>query len=99
MSQWTHEEKSAVWHKATLVEGQDKNAWRKDQCGAWISWAQHGNRKSKYGWEIDHITPLSKGGTNAIGNLRPLQWENNAYKSNGNLVCVVKSSGIDNVKI
>ena len=71
---WTHEEKSAVWNKAKIVGDNDPNVFRQDQCGAWIKWAEHGNRDSKYGWGIDHITPKSRGGSDAIGNLRPLQW-------------------------
>jgi 5-methylcytosine-specific restriction endonuclease McrA len=35
---------------------------------------------SKYGWEIDHIKPVSKGGTDDLSNLQPLQWENNRRK-------------------
>ncbi|KUG25132.1 hypothetical protein ASZ90_005048 [hydrocarbon metagenome] len=34
-----------------------------------------------YGWEIDHIIPLSLGGTDDIANLQPLHWENNRKKS------------------
>ena len=59
---------------------------------------QYGTRISQYGWEIDHITPESKGGTNELSNLRPLQWENNLSKLDDNLVCAVTSKGMDNVK-
>ena len=39
-----------------------------------------GNRDSKHGWEIDHINPVSNGGTDNIDNLQPLYWKNNADK-------------------
>lgn len=94
---FTHAEKSAVWNKAEQVPGQDKDRFRKDQCGAWIRWDAYGNRNDRYGWEIDHITPVSRGGSNALSNLRALHWENNASRGNGRLVCVVKSSGVENV--
>ena len=44
-----------VWEKGTVVAKYDSAKWRKDQCGAWISRSQYGNRDSQYGWEIDHI--------------------------------------------
>jgi 5-methylcytosine-specific restriction endonuclease McrA len=86
-----------VWEKGKVVEGADRAVWRKDECLAWIGRSQYGNRKSQYGWEIDHITPESEGGTDALSNLRPLQWENNASKQAGRLGCVVTSSGQENI--
>lgn len=94
--EWTHEQKSAVWNKGTPVDGNDPNIYRKDQCGAWMKWADHGNRNSQYGWEIDHITPKANGGSDALSNLRPLQWGNNASKSDGRLVCAVTANGKNN---
>lgn len=35
-----------------------------------IMYGAHNNRNSKYGWNADHKTPLSKGGTNKNLNLR-----------------------------
>jgi len=87
-----------VWDKAKTVPGNDTNVWRKDQCGAWIGWSYYGNRKSQYGWEIDHITPESEGGGNEISNLRPLQWENNAARQNARLSCPVTASGKENYR-
>lgn len=87
-----------VWNKGILVEGQDSNLWRKDECGAWIGKIYHGIRDSQYGWEIDHVKPVSNGGKDELSNCRPLQWTNNAEKQDGRLTCSVTSSGINNVR-
>ncbi|MFV0330039.1 MAG: HNH endonuclease signature motif containing protein [Dysgonomonas sp.] len=81
----------AVWEKGQIVSEHDSKVWRKDQCGAWIKRVEYGNRDSEFGWEIDHITPVSKGGSDALSNLRPLQWENNATRQDGRLTCPVKA--------
>jgi 5-methylcytosine-specific restriction endonuclease McrA len=93
---WTHQQLSEVWNKGKVVGTNDPNKWRQDECGAWIAWEQHGNRNSQYGWEVDHITPIERGGGDELSNLRPLQWKNNASKQDGRLVCVVHASGTDN---
>lgn len=87
-----------VWEKGQIVSGNDSQSWRKDQCGAWIGWQFYGNRNSQYGWEIDHINPQSNGGGDELYNLRPLQWENNASKKDGQLICSTISSDIKNIK-
>jgi len=87
-----------VWEKAKEVAGYDPNRWRLDECGALIGRKEYGNPRTplNYVWEIDHIVPESEGGRNELPNLRPLQWENNASKQAGRLVCRVVASGNKN---
>ena len=76
--------KRAVWNKGKIIVQNeteyDLYVWRWDICGNVIKYSEHGNTESKHGWEIDHIQPSSKGGTDSIDNLQPLYWENNRRK-------------------
>lgn len=82
------QKKIELWEKARAIEGYDSTKYRQDACGAWIVYDEYKNRDSDYGWEIDHIFPLSKlNGINVpedlidnISNLRPLNWKNNVSK-------------------
>lgn len=85
-----------VWEKGHTVQNNDSKKWRKDDCEAWIHRLAYGDRNSQYGWEIDHITPEPKGGTDDPSNLRPLQWQNNAARQEGNEDRAVTASGKDN---
>lgn len=96
MAKWTDEQVLAVWGKGTVDPNNDPAVWRKDQCGAWMGFGYHNDRDSEYGWEIDHITPVADGGTDALSNLRPLQWKNNANRQDGRLTCPIKANGVRN---
>ncbi len=68
--------KKQVWDKAEHFNDECK----KDQCGAIMQWSKYGDRESNWGWEIDHITPVSEGGKDILSNLRALHWKNNVSR-------------------
>jgi len=72
--------KRSVWNKAAPIAGYDPSIWRRDACGRAMRYSDHGNVLSGYGWEIDHILPVSRGGSDDLNNLQPLYWENNRRK-------------------
>lgn len=54
--------------------------FKKDGCGATIKKDDFA-KATQFGWEIDHIVPVAKGGMDDIDNLQPLHWENNRQKA------------------
>jgi 5-methylcytosine-specific restriction endonuclease McrA len=95
----SEEEIQAVWEKGKIVVQEHKDRWRQDDCTAWIYRDAHGDRSHEYGWEIDHIKPLSEGGSDDLSNKRPLHWKNNQAKLDKKRVpCVVRSEGSKNVE-
>ena len=72
--------KRTVFNKGTVIDGYDKDIWRRDACGHTMKYSDHGNTNSNYGWEIDHIIPSAKGGKSVYENLQPLFWKTNREK-------------------
>jgi len=76
----TKKEIEIAWNSAHKVRGKNPEVYRKDDYGNLMYRSSYG-KQSDMGWEIDHIHPKAKGGTDSPRNLQALQWEENRKKS------------------
>ncbi len=75
------DKKDDVWNKGQNVRGKSPDLYRRDNLGNEIYYHSYG-MDSEMGWEIDHSKPQSKGGTDHLNNLNPLQTSANREKGN-----------------
>lgn len=73
-----------VWKKAKPIEGKDSKLYRLDPNGDIIHFNEYG-KDVKHGWDVDHIKPPSRGGSDFLVNLQALNRKTNQSKGN-NLV-------------
>ena len=73
--------KDQVWQEGSEVHGWDRKTRRRDVFGNEIHYGAYGDKKSPYGWDIDHKVPKARGGNDDISNLQPLHREANRKKA------------------
>ena len=71
--------KDKVWDKGQTIRGRDSNLYRKDSEGN-VMYKHSYGKASSMGWEIDHSKPVSKGGTDHLNNLKPMNTSRNRSK-------------------
>ena len=75
----TEKDKQAAWNKAKPIRGKNSDTWRRDAEGNKMRQGSYGTH-GEYGWEVDHIKPKAKGGSDNPKNLQALNTEANRKK-------------------
>ena len=71
-----------VWAKGKKISGEGSAELRMDEYGCTMRRDKHGDRDDDRGWEMDHEKPKSEGGTDELGNRRPVNWRINVERGN-----------------
>lgn len=79
---WTEEELDIIFSKGKVSTVLSSPEYRIDDFGNIIARSAYGNTNISVGWEVDHIKPVSEGGTNKLSNLRPLNIPANRGRNN-----------------
>ncbi len=79
-----------VWNGAPTVRGKDPELYRRDPYGKVVYWHSHG-KSTTMGWQVDHIKPASKGGSDHPRNLQVMQSSKNMSLGNSDTKLSYKS--------
>ncbi|HNI43898.1 MAG TPA: HNH endonuclease signature motif containing protein [Chitinophagales bacterium] len=70
-----------IWNKGGVIDGKNPDKYRSDIYGNEMYRDSYG-KDSPMGWTVDHSKPVSKGGTNHLNNLQPMNTTANKKKGN-----------------
>ena len=73
----------AIYGKTDLAKDCFGTYIYKEDFGDYVTkrkWQEDG-KYYNFGWDVDHILAVSKGGTDDNNNLEPMHWENNREKA------------------
>ena len=73
--------KEKVWNTADTIKGKCPTKYRSDVYGNTLYNASYG-KNTDMGWQIDHIKPSSRGGSDTLRNLQALNSNINMSKGN-----------------
>jgi len=76
---FTQDRIDEVWGRAATIRGKDPSLYRRDVAGNILYKPSYGS-DTEMGWEIDHIKPVSRGGSDNLRNLQVLQVATNQSK-------------------
>lgn len=74
----------AVWQKASRAPDLDPEFFRLDEEGSVIRKTDFNNETSIYGWCFYHLQPVWEGGSDDLGNIKPLSVVNKMLFMAGN---------------
>lgn len=69
-----------IFDKGKIINGKNPDLYREDKMGNTIYKPSYG-KNTEMGWQVDHSKPQSKGGTDHLNNLQPMQSKANRIKS------------------
>ena len=75
----TKDQKAKAWRNAKKIRGMNPNTHRQDPYGNTMYKPAYG-KSSDMGWDVDHITPKAKGGSDTTRNLQALNSNVNRAK-------------------
>ena len=101
---YTEEVKRRIFNRCIKIRGLDPNMWRLDAANAIICYSSYGRDDEFFGWEIDHIYPLSRLEEKNVPedlcyderNLRALNWNNNLSKGDDYPTYKITMTSLDN---